>query len=112
LLGAVLRSPPIRGREPNNDCRDILADVANFSPFPEKCLSFPLEFFARPLKPFRLFLIFRLPRYAVRVPSGARERRAPVGVRSLLVSNLLNGGFGYEDHNFRFRPPLAVHHRL
>jgi len=70
------------------------------------------NFFASPLKPFRLFLIFRLPRYAVRVPSGARERRAPVGVRSLLVSNLLNGGFGYEDHNFRFRPPLAVHHRL
>ena len=38
------------------------------------------------------------------MPSGARERRAPVGVRSLLVSNLLNGGFGYEDHNSRFRP--------
>jgi hypothetical protein len=33
------------------------------------------------------------------------------GVRGLLVSILLNGGFGYEDY-LRLCSPLAVDHRL
>src|ERR1700730_840708 len=40
-------------------------------------LELPLEFFCSPLKPFRPFLIFQLPRQAVRAPFGARRRRAP-----------------------------------
>src|ERR1700758_4224496 len=40
-------------------------------------LELPLEFFCSPLKPLRPFLIFQLPRSAVRAPFGAWRRRAP-----------------------------------
>jgi hypothetical protein len=63
------------------------------------------------LKLFGLFLIFWLPRMRSECPSGLGKAGAG-GVRSLLVPNLLYGGFGYEDHDFRLCPPFAIDHRL
>ena len=63
------------------------------------------------LKSDRLFLIFSVPRQAVRAPFGGLAETGAGGVRRLLVPILLNGGFGYEDY-LRFCSPLAVDHRL
>ena len=57
------------------------------------------------------FLISCVPRQAVRAPFGGPAETGAGGVRGLLVSILLNGGFGYEDY-LRFCSPLAVDHRL
>jgi CheY-like chemotaxis protein len=63
------------------------------------------------LKPEALFLVFGMPRLAVRAPFGGLAETGAGGVRRLLVPILLNGGFGYENY-LRFCPPLAVDHRL
>jgi hypothetical protein len=63
------------------------------------------------LKSNRVFLILSVPRQAVRAPFGGPAETGAGGVRRLLVSNLLNGGFGYEDY-LRFCSPLAIDHRL
>ena len=63
------------------------------------------------LKPNGDLLVFWLPRQADRAPLRGPARRVPEGIRDLLVSILLNGGFGYEDY-LRLCSPLAVDHRL
>src|SRR5438309_1814685 len=55
------------------------------------------------LKPIGLFLICNVPREAVRAPFGGSAETGAGGVRRLLVPNLLNGGFGYENY-LRFCP--------
>src|SRR6202022_2882470 len=67
--------------------------------------------FAGLLKPGALFLVFGMPRSAVRAPFGGLAETGAGGVRRLLVPILLNGGFGYEN-DLRFCSPLAVHPRL
>src|SRR5215210_161780 len=63
------------------------------------------------LKPIGLFLICNVPREAVRAPFGGSAETGAGGVRGLLVPNLLNGGFGYENY-LRFCPAVALHHWL
>ena len=63
------------------------------------------------LKSNLLFLIFSVPRQAVRAPFGGPAETGAGGVQRLLVPILLNGGFGYEDY-LRFCSPLAIDHRL
>jgi hypothetical protein len=67
--------------------------------------------FAGLLKPGALFLVFGMPRQAVRAPFGGSAETGAGGVRRLLVPILLNGGFGYENY-LRFCSPLAVDHRI
>src|SRR5258708_25006543 len=62
------------------------------------------------LKPKRPLLVFCVPRYAVRAPLEGPAETGAGGVRRLLVPNLLNGGFGYE--NLRLHSPVAVDDRL
>ena len=63
------------------------------------------------LKPNSDLLVFWLPRQAVRAPIRGPAETGAGGVRGLLVSILLNGGFGYEDY-LRLCSPLAVDHRI
>ena len=77
---------------------------------PEQAVQLLRKKLAGLLKPGALFLVFCMPRQAVREPfgPGADGRRR---YRRLLVPILLNGGFGYENY-LRFCSPLAVVHRL
>jgi hypothetical protein len=50
------------------------------------------------LKPGSLFLVFFIPRQAVRAPFGGPAETGAGGVQRLLVPILLNGGFGYENY--------------
>jgi CheY-like chemotaxis protein len=79
----------------------------NKEPFPK----LPRKKSASLLKPEALFLVFGMPRLAVRAPFGGLAETGAGGVRRLLVPILLNGGFGYENY-LRFCSPLAVDHRL
>jgi hypothetical protein len=58
------------------------------------------------LKPGALFLVFCMPRQAVRAPFGGSAETGAGGFRRLLVPILLNGGFGYEDY-LRFLLPFG-----
>src|ERR1700730_4033431 len=62
------------------------------------------------LKPEKLWIISSTPQDAARAPLAGPAETGAGGVRRLLVSILLNGGFGYE--NLRLRSPLAVDDRL
>src|SRR5258708_37600031 len=108
------------------DGKRLRKTATDFKPAPKKILTFsnpcshPTDFGSgRPnpgftkkstslLKPKRPLLVFCVPRYAVRAPLEGPAETGAGGVRRLLVPNLLNGGFGYE--NLRLHSPVAVHH--
>jgi hypothetical protein len=60
-------------------------------------------------KPFSKFFFAR-GRVAPGAPKGVRQR-VPGMVSDTLLSMLLNGGYGYENH-LRSCFPLAIHHRV
>jgi hypothetical protein len=78
---------------------------------PEQAVQLLRKKLAGLLKPEALFLVFCMPRKAVRAPFGGPAETGAGGIRRLLVPILLNGGFGYENY-LRFCSPLAVDHRL
>src|ERR1700724_4802529 len=77
---------------------------------PEQAVQLLRKKFAGLLKPGALFLVFCMPRKAVRAPSPGPVETGAGGVRRLLVPILLNGGFGYED--LRLCSPVAVDDRV